>query len=333
VRTGVTDSPHRAYNRSGAVSPPHTTQTTLTEHSALLSDKGVFFGGSSWKYPGWVGSIYSHNRYVTRGKFSKAKFEANCLSEYTKTFPTVGGDFSFYQFPKHDTWERIFAGTPSHFTFGLKVPEAVTVLRWPGHARYRARAGTNNESFLDASLFEEAFLEALKPYQHQVGVMMFEFGTCAMKDFATPEEFLKRLDPFLGKLPRGWLYGVEIRNKDYLGEEYFSVLKTHNVAHVINAWSRMPTIAEQIELSGVFAADHIIVRALLRHGRTYEQAVQMFEPYEKIQEVDQPAREAIRKIADMAVREKKRAYVFVNNRLEGNSPQTIQAIASDGPIE
>lgn len=297
------------------------------------ADKGVNFGGSSWKYPGWVGSIYSHNQYVTRGKFSKAKFEANCLAEYAKTFPTVGGDFSFYQFPKPNTWEKIFAGTPSHFTFGLKVPEAVTVLRWPGHARYGVRAGMNNESFLDASLFEMAFIEALKPYQHQVGVMMFEFGSFAKKDFSSPDDFLKKLDPFLGSLPKGWLYGVEIRNKDYLGDDYFAVLKQHNVAHVINAWTRMPTIAEQIELPGVFSAGHIIVRALLQHGRTYEKAVQMFEPYEKIQEPDNGTREAIRKIADMAIKEKKRAYVFVNNRLEGNSPQTIQAITSDSLVD
>jgi uncharacterized protein YecE (DUF72 family) len=245
----------------------------------------------------------------------------------------VGGDFSFYQFPKPDAWEKIFAGTPSHFTFGLKVPEAVTVLRWPGHDRYGARAGTNNDAFLDASLFEKAFIEALKPYQHQVGAIMFEFGTFARKDFAAPDEFLKRLDAFLGKLPAGWPYGVEIRNKDYLGKDYLSVLSKHNVAHVINAWTRMPPIAEQIAIPGVFTADHVVVRALLQHGTTYEQAVRTFEPYEKVQQPDLSTREAIRKIAVLAVKEKKRAYVFVNNRLEGNSPRTIQAIASDGPLD
>lgn len=295
--------------------------------------RGVYFGGSSWKYPGWVGSIYKEDRYLTRKTFSKAKFESTCLTEYAETFPTVGGDFSFYQFPKADTWDKIFAGTPPHFTFGLKVPEAVTVLRWPGHARYGARAGMNNESFLDAALFKEAFLEPLRPYRTQVAVCMFEFGSFAKKDFATLDGFLTRLDPFLADLPKDWLYGVEIRNKDYLAEDYLSVLNRHNVAHVINAWTRMPTIAEQIQVPAIFSADHIIVRALLRYGRTYEQAVQMFEPYEKVQEPDVSTREAIRKIAEMAVKEKKWAYIFVNNRLEGNSPQTIEAITSDGLVD
>jgi hypothetical protein len=46
-----------------------------------LAKRGIYFGTSSWKYEGWLGSIYSGDRYVTRGKFSKAKFEENCLTD------------------------------------------------------------------------------------------------------------------------------------------------------------------------------------------------------------------------------------------------------------
>jgi hypothetical protein len=34
----------------------------------------VYFGTSSWKYEGWLGSIYTPERYLTRGKFSKKKW-------------------------------------------------------------------------------------------------------------------------------------------------------------------------------------------------------------------------------------------------------------------
>jgi hypothetical protein len=64
-----------------------------------LAEQGVYFGGSSWKYEGWLGSIYTPGRYATRGQFSRKKFEAECLSEYAQTFPVVGGDFGFYQLP------------------------------------------------------------------------------------------------------------------------------------------------------------------------------------------------------------------------------------------
>src|SRR5271165_6088891 len=77
-----------------------------------LADEGVYFGTSSWKYEGWLGSIYSRARYTTRGRFSKKKFETECLTEYAATFPVVCGDFAFYQFPSRDYWERLFEGSP-----------------------------------------------------------------------------------------------------------------------------------------------------------------------------------------------------------------------------
>ncbi len=64
-----------------------------------LAERGVYFGTSSWRYQGWLGSVYSPERYLTRGKFSAKKFAEECLQEYAETFPVVGGDFSFYTVP------------------------------------------------------------------------------------------------------------------------------------------------------------------------------------------------------------------------------------------
>ena len=94
----------------------------LAPRLRTLADQGVYVGTSSWKYDGWVGSIYSGDRYITRGKFSKAKFEENCLTEYAQTFPTVCGDLTFYQFPSEQYWAKLFDATPSEFIFGFKVP-------------------------------------------------------------------------------------------------------------------------------------------------------------------------------------------------------------------
>jgi uncharacterized protein YecE (DUF72 family) len=80
----------------------------LAPRMAELAKRGVFIGTSSWKYQGWIGSIYTQERYETRGKLSTAKFQRECLAEYARTFPTVGGDFSFYQFPSSDYWARLF---------------------------------------------------------------------------------------------------------------------------------------------------------------------------------------------------------------------------------
>ena len=55
-------------------------------------------------------------------------------------------------------------------------------------------------------------------------------------------------------------------------------------------------------------------------------AVQMFSPYTHVQEVNGEVRAGLREIVDVAMVDGVPAFIFVNNRLEGNSPGTIIAI-------
>lgn len=48
---------------------------------AALTERGIYVGTSSWKYPGWLGQIYSPSRYEYRGKFANTRFERECLRE------------------------------------------------------------------------------------------------------------------------------------------------------------------------------------------------------------------------------------------------------------
>ena len=68
--------------------------------SDSLASQNIWIGTSSWKYDGWLDQIYSRERYVTRGRFSKKRFEAECLCGIRRNISrSVCGDFSFYQFP------------------------------------------------------------------------------------------------------------------------------------------------------------------------------------------------------------------------------------------
>jgi hypothetical protein len=158
--------------------------------------------------------------------------------------------------------------------------------------------------------------------------LVFEFGTFNKSTFPKRGDFLARLDPFLKALPAGYRYAIEIRNDDYLSPEYLDVLASHNVAHVFSAWTRMPSLNEQAQLPNAFTADFTVVRALLRRGRPYDQAVQNFEPYREIQEPNEGAREGMRRIVEQAIKTKKSAFMFVDNRLEGNAPSTIEAVVN-----
>lgn len=298
----------------------------LSTKLAALASENIFIGTSSWKYEGWIGQIYSRNRYLVRGKFSQKRFQDECLSEYASTFPIVCGDFSFYQFPPESYWQRLFGSAPASLKYAFKVPDEITINMYPRQPRYGDRAGASNPSFLDALLLRNVFLDLLEPYRDRIAVLIFEFGTFPKQCYSDDREFVATLDPFLASLPGGFRYAMEIRNQEFLTPEYFACLHRHGIAHVFNAWTRMPEIHEQIQLPQVYTADFTVARALLRRGRPYEQAVAKFSPYREIQDPNPEARQALRDLIAHARERHQPSYIFVNNRLEGNAPQTIQAI-------
>ncbi|MEO8368806.1 MAG: DUF72 domain-containing protein [Candidatus Solibacter sp.] len=291
-----------------------------------LAERNIYIGGSSWKYEGWLGQVYSRERYLSRGKFSKRLFEAECLREYGEIFPTVCGDFAFYQFPTPEFWSKLFALAPDHFRFAFKVPEQITCKVFPTHPRYGAQAGHENEAFLDPHVFHEMFVRPLLPHQRKTALLIFEFGAFGRRSFESTDQFVERLDPFLAQLPPEFRYAVEIRNPTFLEPDYFACLRSHNVAHVYNAWSKMPELRTQLAIPGSATADFGVCRALLRHGRVYEEAVDAFAPYREVQDPNPEARDSMRVLIGRARENKQFLFLFVNNRLEGNAPSTILSL-------
>ncbi len=291
-----------------------------------LARQNIYIGGSSWKYEGWLGQIYTRDRYLSRGRFSRKVFEAECLKEYAETFPAVCGDFAFYQFPTVEFWRKLFQQTPEHFRFAFKVPEQITCKFFPIHSRYGPQAGMENESFLDRRMLEEMFLRPLLPYREKTAVLIFEFGAFNRRAFESLHGFLDRLDPFLAGLPAEFRYAVEIRNPEFLDPAYFACLRSHRVAHVYNAWSKMPELHHQMAIPDSATADFLVARALLRRGRMYEDAVATFAPYTEVQDPNPEARESMRVLIGRAREDRKFLFLFVNNRLEGNAPLTILSL-------
>lgn len=106
-------------------------RTDLIASVQTLADQGIYVGTSSWKYEGWLGLIYTDERYRTRGKFSRAKFEKTWLAEYGKVFKTVCLDAGFYQFPSPKMIDGYLSQVPEDFRMSIKVTEDITVRRFP----------------------------------------------------------------------------------------------------------------------------------------------------------------------------------------------------------
>ncbi len=293
------------------------------------ADAGVMVGTSSWKYPGWIGQLYDASRYAVRGRLAQTKFERACLTEYAEVFRTVCVDATYYRFPDREMLGGLADQVPDGFQFGFKVTSEVTVKDFPKLPRYGLRGGRGNPDFLNAGLFAEAFLRPCESIRGKVGILIFEFSHFHPGQFARGREFVERLDQFLGELPRGWRYGVEIRNRTFLHPDYFRSLRRHGVVHVYNQWTDMPSVGEQMAMEESATVDGAVAaRFLLTPGREYEAAVAAFSPYRETKQVDEGAREAGTRlvVAGMTQRRPGSAWIYVNNRLEGSALQTIRAM-------
>ena len=284
------------------------------------SRRGILFGTSSWKYPGWKGQVYNRE-YPT-----KKSFQQDCLSEYAELFPTVCADFALYDFPKDGAMERIHDSTGEGFKLSLKVTDRITVNRFPNIPRYGPNAGKNNPDFLNVELFEDFFLKPIEKLKGKRGAIIFEFSTFHPASGIDLQKFTEHLSAFFSRLPKRYQYAVEVRNEEFLTEEYLKFLRSNNVAHVLNSWTRMPSIVSQLKVSGTLANEFSVIRALLRPGRYYQQAVEYFQPYDKIKEENPELRLGITEAIERCLHENKSLYVYVNNRAEGNAPKTIEGI-------
>jgi len=282
----------------------------------------LLFGTSSWTYPGWKGQIYQQD-------YPKSGATARMLEEYARfpLFRTVGIDSTFYRPADAGVLASYAEALPAGFRCVSKVWDRITMHTFASK-RYKTGGGELNPDFLNAAVFLQEVLDpCLKHFADHTGPFVFEFQTIARSAGLTAQGFADALDAFFGQLPREAQYAVELRNAEFLTPPYFAVLREHNVAHVFSSWTRMPSVGEQVELPGAFSAPFTVARILLRPGRRYDEAVDAFAPYDRIQDPNPALRRDVARLIEQAVKLRIPAYILVNNRAEGSAPHTIAAIA------
>jgi uncharacterized protein YecE (DUF72 family) len=293
----------------------------LQELSARIPPS-IRFGTSTWNYPGWRGLVY-HQDYGPKGAAAKM------LREYAAfpLFRTVGIDSTYYGPPTESVLHSYAEHLPPGFPCISKVWGQLTIHTFT-KAQDPDRAGKQNPDFLNPDIFvEEIYQPYRRHFTSNTGPFVFEFQSIAKYTGMDPERFAGRLDEFFSALPRDAEYAVEIRNEEFLTPMYFAVLREHGVAHVFNSWTRMPPIGHQLDLPGSLTASFIVARALLRPGRTYDEAVDAFAPYDRIREPNPRLRRDLVRLVKTAAETRIPAYLLVNNRAEGSAPLTIAAVA------
>lgn len=283
----------------------------------------ILFGTASFAYEGWKGIVY-HERY------RQATFKVDCLREYARyePFRTVEFDFTFYRPPTARQLARYAAALPPGFPVLSKVWEELTMPRFPDLPRHAGRCGQDNPRHLDSRVFRE---EVLPPFREafgdHTGPFILEFPTEWQPSPERRRAFVDGLDRFLAESPAGLRWAVEIRTPQYFAKDYFDVLRRRGAAHVFNWWTRTPALSEQWAAAQPLPADFAVARILVPPGVPYEQAVERFRPYDRVQAPREDMRRDVVRLVRQITEAGADAFVLVNNRAEGCAPLTIRALA------
>tara|TARA_R110002096_G_scaffold4501_25_gene21208 strand:- start:7750 stop:8712 length:963 start_codon:yes stop_codon:yes gene_type:complete len=294
-----------------------------------LADKhGIYLGTSSWKYPDWCGLLYDEENYLHNRRFSKARFERECLREYAQTFRSVCVDATYYRYPKESYLHGLAEQVPAGFKLSFKVPDDITIKTYPELKAFGGRAGKPNHDFLDVAMARYGFLRMLEPIRDQVGLIAFEFSHFGHDDFERGRDFVDALDRFFQEMPDGWQFGVEVRNRNLLHPAYFEMLSRHGVAHIYNQWTHMPSVREQLEISPLQDQPFVAARFLISEGRPHAWAREKMAPFNRIYEVDPDSRATLQQMLDWLGANRQPGnpssdFLYIGNELEGCGLHTL----------
>jgi uncharacterized protein YecE (DUF72 family) len=292
----------------------------VTELSRRLP-AALRMGTSSWSFPGWDGLVYA-------GRRPAEVLSRDGLRAYARhpLLRAAGIDRTFYAPLDAAGFARHAAQVPGDFRFLVKGSQLCTL-----PALRDARGGTAlvpNPRFLEAAFARDAVVApAVEGLGDRLGVILFQFPPLPRSEIREPARFADKLGAFLEALPRGTPYAVEIRNRELLHPEYAAALSASGAAHGFTVHPSMPPLELQAELLPVEAQPRLVVRWMLGHGRGYEEARELYAPFDRLAEPDPGSRASIAALVTRAIRAGKEGLVVVNNKAEGSSPLSIVELA------
>lgn len=136
--------------------------------------------------------------------------------------------------------------TPPGFIFAAKVPRTIT------HEKVMEDC--------DAEL--KGFLGAMDLLGDKLGPLLLQFPYFNKQAFARGEDFLNRFEPFLKKLPSGYSFAVEVRNKGWLNERFLDLLRERKVALALIDHPWMTPVDQLVKKLDPVTADFTYVRWL-----------------------------------------------------------------------
>jgi uncharacterized protein YecE (DUF72 family) len=263
----------------------------------VASDFEIRLGTSAFTATGWEGTFYPAGMKP-----------AEYLTYYATKFDTVEVDSTFYRTPAISTVKGWYAKTPPGFLFTAKVPQVIT----------------HEKALVDCDEDFHLFLKAMDCLGEKLGPLLLQFGYFNQKAFAGVDEFLARLVPFLKKIPKGYRFAVEIRNKNWLVPAFVEALRERHVALALIDQAWMPRPKQIFARLDPITADFAYVRWLGDRKGIEEQT----KTWDKII-VDRTADlfewvDVLKKVSERKIQ----ILAFANNHYAGYGPGTIEEFRS-----
>lgn len=258
---------------------------------------GVHLGTSSFTAAGWEEAFYPAGMKP-----------AEYLHFYAQEFDTVEVDSTFYRTPSPAMVKRWYTQTPAGFLFALKMVQTIT------HEKVLVNCEEELREFLaSADLLRE-----------KLGPILFQFPYFNKKAFADGEAFFSRLEPFLKKLPAGYRFAVEIRNKNWMVPRLADMLRSRGAALALidHPWMLRP--GEIFARIDPLTADFTYIRflgdrkAIEEKTKTWDKTI-----VGRKHELAEWA-EIVRKVHARRIQ----IFAYANNHYAGHAPATVREFAA-----
>jgi uncharacterized protein YecE (DUF72 family) len=176
----------------------------------------LFLGTIGWSYNFWKPVFYP-----------KKTASKDYLAYYSKQFNTVEVDSTFYRIPLQQTVTNWKTQTPPNFLFSPKFPQFITHMRMLRDCQYET----------------DIFLKTVSLLEEKLGALLLQFPPNFTADHQSD------LETYLKALPKTHRYVVEVRNKSWLNQDFYSLLRANNVAL---AWADSSLMSEIREVTADF---------------------------------------------------------------------------------
>jgi uncharacterized protein YecE (DUF72 family) len=307
----------------------------------------VFMGTASDRYAGWIGQIYSEERYRGRttrrakkvgGKSLKEEvLPVESVEEYFQHFSVLELDFTFYRAlldkdsrptQNHHVLQTYRRHLSEQDRLILKVPQAVFAKRL-----WRGGKFVENTDYLNPDLFVDQFyVPANELLGEYLKGFIFEQEYQPKKERISSEECAEGLDQFFGVIPKDDRYHIELRTESFLSAPYFQVLEKYGIGQVLSHWTWLPPLRRQLNKGkGKFlnADKQCIVRLMTPLRVRYEEAYLKAYPFDKLIDgmMSHHMVEETVEIMSASIREGVGVNVIINNRAGGNAPLIAQKVS------